>query len=270
MSDRDDALPIDAWELVRDAEGRGVDRPVLLIFCGAAGERIAAELGHPGGLVDGPDGPMAPGQVVALSRAAALLRRHCGGGGEAAARQLEDGALGAPRWLVMVLAEEVAGGAFDAQGRRLCRFRFAFDADPRRCRTIGGHLADDGPACMPMELRDGRRLNFYGRDGVTASLAAALAASLLSGELRLPAPGGQEVALKATDDLLSEYLRRCFDHAPAAVAECLHALRGLDGGRHVRRLKGLLWGRPELRDLAKKVHAELTGEAGPTERRTNR
>jgi hypothetical protein len=82
---------LEACQMMQETGGDGVTRPVILHYSGPGGLPIAAALGRPPGLAEQGDDPYAPGRLLPAARAAALLRAHCGGGGEAAAQRLEDG-----------------------------------------------------------------------------------------------------------------------------------------------------------------------------------
>jgi hypothetical protein len=91
------------------------------------------------------------------------------------------------------------------------------------------------------------------------------AGTLVTGRFAAPDPRqpGRTLTFPATDDLVADFLLKVLRDTPHVIAEAIHALRQVDGGRHAGRLKRLLWGRPELRGLAHAVQQELDGQQRP-------
>jgi hypothetical protein len=70
---------------------------------------------------------------------------------------------------------------------------------------------------------------------------------------------GKPVQIEVGDDKLTSLLLHVYGDMPRAIAEAIMALKKAGGGQE-RWLKEVLGSRPELRELAERVHHELAGE----------
>jgi hypothetical protein len=198
--------------------------------------------------------------MVPVEKACALLRQHCGVGGEPVARQLQEEDIPVTGWAVALQANEMTFAGFDL-GVRTVGGRHDYDRVSPRFRTSGEQVNCQGPARLCMRTDDGSCVTIYGRSGSDAAVSGILVGAVASGKFPVEVDG-RMVELPATEDLLTDLLLKVFAEGsgPHQVAEALRALRQLPGGQDKRLLR-LLRNRPGLSDLYGKVRVELTGEA---------
>ena len=71
--------------------------------------------------------------------------------------------------------------------------------------------------------------------------------------------GEEPVQIKVEEEALASLLLEVYSEKPHVIAEAIMALKKAGDGRE-RWLNEVLGTRPELRELARRVHQELTGE----------
>lgn len=239
---------------IKEAEVRGIVIPVLAAF---AENSLPATAMY--GEVTGKPIPRVAdtrssfvGGVLALSRseAGALLRRHAGKGGIAVADVLENPVIQPACWQLHLLPGRIWVDFETQSGLPLLSAKTGYDVVSEEFQF----LRDPGrPSIRTFTMDDGIRVTVCGANGVELALAWMLAMIVATGRF----PDG--VPFPVTDGHILSALKYRYAEYPSAVKEAIQALRKLPGHKD-RRLTRILWGRPELRKLAKAVRHELTGK----------
>jgi hypothetical protein len=251
-----------------EAQARGLARPVLLLFGQDTPQARAlfTDLFHRE--MRRLTIPLEEGQevgrleVVAAAEAVALLGRHAGAGGAAAAEHVADGALHAEWFLVALRREGIFLTAF-ARGEPLLSAELDYER-VGRCHQPLGRLAEDpGPGMAKFSFPSGE-YTVFGRTGHDV-LGAATLVSLVSarpGTARLPHPEtGEYFPVRVTEEKVRGLLLDAYADRPHQVAEAITALRKVAPAKAAW-LQRLMRNSPGLQGLHRAVKEELTGEAG--------
>jgi hypothetical protein len=245
-----------------DMARQGIPEPVMVGFGFDAPQARAAYLHLTGEPLTRGLAPQAQWHLAGFSneRLQGALRAHCGVGGAAVAALLADRT--PPRagcwWVGLTRAgmtwAAYVGGKLSLYGAQV------YDRVARGAQTLAEVLNDSGPARCNVTLADGTVLTLYGRSGPDIARSMDLIAAIDSKRVAVEHRGRLR-AVRLDDEGLSGVLRRRYGGAcgPHQVAEAVRALK--QANKH-RWLLGVLWGRPELRELARRVQEELTGEPG--------
>jgi hypothetical protein len=189
-----------------------------------------------------------------------LLTAHCGPGGAHVARQMAEDLGAIEGWFIALRSDHIALAGF-AHGKKMLGAIQDYDSVRRGDQTLEELVNDEGPTHLTASSDDGDDVVIYGRTGADVALASGLVSIVLDREVSAPHQG-KLVTVPVNDDMLADLLRRCYgkDDGPHQVAEAITALKKAPGNKH-RWLLKVLWGRPELRDLARLVQTELTGRS---------
>lgn len=248
----------------RQAAKLGIDRPVVLLLsqqsehaCALYRDHTQEEL-EPNEQAD-PENEMGPAVILAQEDAMQLLRQHAGQGGQTVADMLhaERDAPAIDFWLVWLMRKDIRVIGY-SDGQNVFQSVLSYDHTNKNARSPAQIVRDNGPNMFPVVLDDGRTVQVYGRTGDDVMFATILVGMVTSRRFPL-SQEGKAGDVKLTDDLLAGYLRDVMGKRPVVIAEAIMALRKL-GKREDAWLTRVLWGRADLRPLAKQVQHELTGE----------
>ncbi|MBL8797206.1 MAG: hypothetical protein JNM56_25110 [Planctomycetia bacterium] len=219
------------------------------IFAHATGQHLLPPATPP------QEGELGPTVILPCKDAAELLRQHASKGGQVIADTIENPVFKPDYWLLFLLPEKLV---LKGLGRGAVLWETVTEYD-----NVSNHVVtpqqlgqDEGPSHVPMRMDDGTKVRVYGATGEAAIMAANLVAIVNSG--RIPVPE-HNTEIRVRDEKLASLLHDVYASMPAAVKEAITALRKLPGKKD-RWLTRVLWGRPELRKLAKAVRHELTGK----------
>lgn len=107
-----------------------------------------------------------------------------------------------------------------------------------------------------------RKVPVCGKNLEAALWAAALVDTVLRRGMEIPLPtskSGGVMTVRVTPKVVARFLRDVYAADPATVAEALMSLRKLDPARASWLLR-VMMNTPDLAELARAVHVELTGE----------
>jgi hypothetical protein len=254
--------------LVGAARARGIAHPVAIVFDSgsAQAQAVYADLAGepmPAAPLDGAE-PV-PCEVADPAEAVRLLRRHAGPGGALAAEHIEDEALAAEWWVVVLLPDALAVSAWSG-GAEVLRGKWAYDRVSPSLQPLGKLLEDDGRSRLTLAAEGGSPpLDIYGRSGIDVGMASVLAAvaSDYPGFTELPDPsnGDRPVRVRVTPELVRSLLSSMYIDCPHPVAEAVRALRKAAPDKAEWLLK-LMRNSPGLLELYRATRRELTGEEG--------
>jgi hypothetical protein len=252
------------------ARAKGIEGPpVLLLLSEKSAQGRAAYQALNGKPMDPPPDGLSeeewrPIEVLSVEEASRVLREHAGAGGAVMAAHLVDKVLPTELWLVLLRQDDIRFRAF-CNGQRLSGGALDYERPSREARPPGEVLKDEGPSSFRVSMDNGDSALVCGPTGADAAMATALVMTVTTPNMIWPHPHrrGKTVTIPMTDEDLAELLLDDYatGDGPRPVAEAIHALRRL-GKREDAWLMKVLWGWPALRELAKKVHEELTGEPG--------
>jgi hypothetical protein len=160
-------------------------------------------------------------------------------------------------WFVGLLKEKIYARAF-LDGKEIWHTETGYDRVRKDRQTPTQLAADAGPSLWKLSLDGGEVIPVCGPNGKDAIMAGALASIAVDRVIEARYQG-RMVQVKVDDDELASLLLTVYGKTPHVIAEAIMALKKAGNGKE-RWLKQVLWSRPELRELAKKVDHELTGE----------
>jgi hypothetical protein len=251
------------------AKSQGIERPVLFIMSHAsrpgqavysalAGKEIPPAPAGAGGEEFG------PAEVADLGDAARLLRRHADAAGALAADFLEDPALAADWWLVLLTARQLGLAGWDGDAR-VAGVWWPYDQVSRSVQAPTKMAADDGPCMMTLASGGDQFFEVFGRTGLDVAGAGILVAlaSDFPGFTDIPDPlnGDRPVRARVTRELVRGFLANVYRDQPHQVAE---AVRSLQKGEPAKAdwLLRVMRNEPGLLELYRAVRFELAGEEG--------
>ena len=202
-----------------------------------------------------------PWEVMEPAEAARLLRDHAGKGGALAADVITDPfwseAMPLDFWFVGLLKENIYIRGF-LDGEEVWHTVTGYDSVPRGHRTPSELAHEGGPSLWRVSTDGGAIVPVCGRGGKDVILAAALAGIVADRVIDIRHEG-KPVQIAVNDDRLASLLLDVYGDKPHVIAEALMALKKSGENKHLW-LQQVLGSRPELKELAKAVHHELTGQ----------
>lgn len=257
-------------ETLADARAGGMKDPVLLaldlnsphaqaLYQAEYGESLDRPTGKEGVTtlqVILSDGCHKVAEIVrSADDAAGLLRQHAGNAGVYLAGEIQNRSHGQDSWVVL-LTEDCINATPFRDNQPLGSYHSRYD---RASGTFTKHFSPqhEGPSILPFLLEDGTTVPICGRNGTDILLARSLVHLILDRRYR----GRAYVAATRfglTDESLSRTLGVVYFDCPHVVAEAIRVLRKIRSHKE-RTLTRLLWGRKELRKLARSVQNDLTG-----------
>ena len=159
-------------------------------------------------------------------------------------------------WIAILAPQALNLLAF-RDGKEIHRAIVGYDKVSRHIRSLTNLFNDDGVSLLTVQTDDGQKMTVCGPTGGATAFATALAGMALTRHVPV-VHEGRVVSVPIDEDWLASFLSNAFSD-PKIVAEAIMALKKLGDGKE-EWLKTVLWGRPELRDLARQVERELTGE----------
>jgi hypothetical protein len=248
-----------------EARAKGIPTPVILTLSEHSdhARAIYEELrGHPMAPPSSEEGDeFGPWEVLAPEEASGLLRHHGEKGGAHAADLLCDPAwreaVQPDFWFVGLLKDNIFIRAF-LDGDEVWHTVTGYGHVPRSCQTPSELAQDSGPSLWKLSLDGGKVIPVCGPNGSDVVMASALAGIAADRVIEIKHKGKQ-VQIEVDGDMLASLLLDVYGEMPHVIAETIMALKKAGNGKESW-LTEILHGRPELQDLAKKVHHELTGE----------
>jgi hypothetical protein len=128
-----------------------------------------------------------------------------------------------------------------------------FAASSKRTAALNKY----GASLIQFPIAEGKTVPVCGQTGRLALRSASLLQTVRDRQVSLPIQGRLHY-YKLTDERLADVLLYFYGDEPKVIAEAIIALRKAKS-KKAKWVKRVLWGYSQLRNLAQKVHSELTG-----------
>jgi hypothetical protein len=249
------------------ASSRGIERPVLFILGQASrpGQAVYSALTGkqmPPAPAGAGGEEFGPAEVADLGDAARLLRLHADAAGALAADFLEDPAVAADWWLVLLTAHQLGLAGWSGEAR-VAGVWWPYDQVSRSVQAPSKMAEDEGPCMTTLATSGDRLFDVFGRTGLDVAGAGILVALALAfpGFTEIPDPenGFQPVRARVTREWVRGFLGNVYKDQPHQVAEAVRALKKTEPAKADWLLR-VMRNDPGLLELYRDVRRELTGE----------